>query len=481
MKYVLNKRWWLIAFSILICLALTIPAHASEEVRDENVDLFQEILEYIRGHHLSNPSSESLINGAIQGMIDALNDPYTSYLTEKEFEEFLQALDSSFIGVGVYIEVTEKGVMVEGVIPGSPAEKAGLKKGDIITHINDQPLAGVKIEQVKQLLTGQPGSKVKVKAVRIEQGTESTATYTLVLEKLFLPQVKKELYNQNVGYLKIYAFGDETANLVDKELEALKKQGMEKLIIDLRGNPGGFLNSVVDIASLFRTTGTVVNVKDSKGKVTPITIKSGRDFDLPIAVLIDEGSASASEILAGFLKDTMNATIVGETSYGKGTVQRLLPIERGGVLKLTVEEYYTPKMKKVNNIGIQPDFSYEEPSLQLAKAYGLLTKKAELHLSAEGEILINGMKDAEYSLKAIQQEDQWYFPLRLLSDWFEGKITWKEKSKYIEVIMLGTKYALPKDKILLHEGRSYLPTESIDALLPLQSKKHNDMIIIQYK
>jgi carboxyl-terminal processing protease len=483
MNYLLRKS---IAITLIILLALTVTPLSSnvsaedEHITEQEMKLFLEVYNQLRQYHVDNPSPEMLIDWAIYGMIYSLDDPYTAYLTEKEFEEFMDAIDGTFIGIGVYLAITENGITIQSVIPGGPADKAGMKSGDVITHVDDEELSGTIMEEATKSILGEEGTEVAVTVIRLVQGEPEEMRFNMLREQIILPNVDMQMLSNKVGYLKLHTFGQETYSLTQQYMEKLEKLGMEKLIIDLRGNPGGFLDATLQIASLFKESGVVVNVKDNRGTTTPLSIQDGKKFDLPIVVLIDEGSASASEILSGFLQESADATVVGQQSFGKGTVQRLIPLEQGGVLKVTVEEYFTPNLKQVNHKGITPDVEIPDSTFQLAKAFGLLTKKDELEVTAKGDILLNGLTQSIYKHKGIKVNGSWHIPIRALTDWYDGKVVWNGKSKTIGVTLFDEKEVhIAKKDIVFQEGRSYISVDYINNNLPLQALNNDKAVVIQ--
>gem|GEM_PF-629424 len=499
------KQCWMMGFVIILMLFLPISTAAetqdkssvqettkpqderkaggkTESELDQELERFKEIYELILQYHVENPASNVLIEGAIKGLITSLQDPHTTYLSQKQFDEFLKEIEGSFSGTGLQLQSSKDGIVIQGIVPGSSADKAGLLIGDILIQLDDKdlPLAGT-LEFAKKKMIGTEGQSVKVTIKRSEAGKEVVKSYDLIYQKLIIPQVEAELFSQGIGYLKIYSFGDKTAEQVEQKLLKFQKENIHSLIVDLRGNPGGFLNSVLEVAKLFKESGIVVYVKNSSGHVTPLTIEKGQNFSLPIVLLVDQKSASAAEILAAFLKESVKAKVIGQKTYGKGTVQRFIPLDFGGVLKLSMEEYFTPLMNQVHNKGIAPDIQYSDSGVQLGKAVSLLSPANEIQVAPGGTIYFNGIKKAEYEWKALQKNEDVWIPIRLLSDWFEVKLEWNEKSKYVGMKIAGTKYAISKDKISLHEGRSYLSVRAMSALLPYQSELQDGTLVIRRK
>lgn len=466
---------------LIICLVVTPLMAVSAQENASQEALIQEIYDNLYQHHVSNPTRDQLTNGAIQGLIQSLDDPYTTYLTEKEYSQFINSIDGSFTGIGVYIELTSDGIVVQGLIPGGPAEKIDIQPGDIITHVNGAKLEGNSIEEATTLILGKAGTNVEVTVYRKGIEGNESINKTMTRQKLTLPHVDQMMLEDNVGYLKLYRFGSDSYNLVKTGLQELEEEGMESLILDLRGNPGGLLYTAMEIGRLFVESGVVLHARDNTGRLTPYSIQDGKDFTKPLVILMDESSASASEILAGFLQESMEATVLGQTSFGKGTVQRLMDLENGGVLKVTIEEYFTPSKKQVNGIGIKPDIQVSNSEMQLAKGYGVLTAKNELWITPEGEILFNGLENSGNGTKIIVKNGKKYMSTRLLSEWYNGKVGWDRATQSIQLTFFEQTVAIKKNDstIYVEAGISYILLDEIDKKFPFEFKKigTNDILI----
>ncbi len=428
----------------------------------EQIDIISEVYYYIAAYHVSDVDKEELMAGAIEGMIKTLDDPYTTYFSEAEYREFEGMLNSNFTGIGVYIE--EKGgyIVVQAPIPGSPAEAAGLKAGDIIIKVEGQDITNMPSEQVINLIKGPEGTKVKITIKRAEQISDVTITR----QRIQLPSVEAEMLDQGIGYLRLYQFGENAGQEVQQQLEKLKQQGMKKLIFDLRGNPGGYLNTSLDILENFIVDGPALYVKDKTGVLQSVNISNGTNWDLPTVVLIDDGSASAAEIVAGALKDYNKATIMGTNSFGKGTVQQLIPLDAGGYLKLTIEEYMTPKKKQVNKIGIKPDILVENPAAQLSSAIK--------HLG--GKSIFIGLQGKEW----IEANGQDYFSLRAVVEALDGSVKWIDKVG-VEVTFKSQKKIIPLSELLIKNQSSYISQENLIKYLPVKIEKEQDIVLITEK
>lgn len=294
-----------------------------------------------------------LTDGMKQGMVRAAGDPYTEYLNAAEYKDFSNELSGSFTGIGAELSKDDKdNIVIVAPIAGFPAEKAGLKAKDIIAEIDGTSTAGMTVSEAVQKIRGPKDSSVTLKVVRDGQAKD----YTIIRQDISIPSVESKIEN-GVGYLKISRFGEDTAQLSKKAAQDFKKNNVRSVVLDVRSNPGGLLDSAVSVSSLWLPAGTTVLTERRDGIVTSTFKAEGGDVlnGIPTVVLIDGGSASASEIVAGALKDNGAATLVGEKTYGKGSVQQLVKLNSGGVLKVTIARWFTPDGKNIDKAGIEPD------------------------------------------------------------------------------------------------------------------------------
>ena len=309
--------------------------------------------------YIGEIDEEKLIEGAIKGYVEGLEDPYTEYLTKEEMQDFTEETSGEYVGIGVYITnyKTNNSILVVGVMKGSPALDAGMQAGDIIEKIDGTLYTGEQLNAATRVLKGQEGTNVKVTIVR--DGKEEELN--IVRKKITVEHVASQMLEDNIGYIQVDSFDSGVADRAEEQLNELKEKGAKGIILDLRSNGGGIVDEATGIADLFLNKGETVlitkgkseNEDETKAKKDPI-IK-----DIPLVVLVNQGSASASEILAGALKDKYGATIVGMNTYGKGVIQTLYSLSNGGGLKITTEEYYTPNHNKINKVGIKPDVEIE--------------------------------------------------------------------------------------------------------------------------
>jgi carboxyl-terminal processing protease len=311
---------------------------------------------YVVTHASSTvPSNKDLIYGAIQGLADAYGDPYTTFLPPKESAEFAENISGSFAGVGMEIDVKDEVLTVITPLKGTPAEKAGIKAGDQIIAIDKKPTDGLSVEEAVRKIRGPLGSTVELSILRAGK----PLTVPIVRATIQIPQTEDGLDKETgVYHITLYEFTSSSVNLFNQALSRFKASGSKRLVVDLRGNPGGYLDVAVNITSHFLPKGTTIVTEDFDGKRENKVHQSLGYNDLPrgtkVVVLIDGGSASASEIVAGALQDAKVATVIGTKSFGKGSVQQLIPLGEGS-LKVTIARWVTPSGKWIMGNGITPD------------------------------------------------------------------------------------------------------------------------------
>lgn len=351
--------------------------------RTMNVMRFFNAFRFVESEYVDNVTQEQLLNGAIEGMLHSLGDPHSDYLEPQTYRDLMNHTEGTFGGIGVVMGMQDKEIVVISPIAGTPGDAAGLKTGDKIVKINDEDTAGMSIEQAATKIRGESGTQVVLTIRRA--GTEDRA-YEITRSVIAVQTAAGQMLEDNIGYIRIAAFSENTAQEVRKVYDELVQQGMRAVILDLRNNPGGLLNSSVDIANLFVPKGVVVSTVKRNGEREVFTSNLER-VPYPAVALINGGSASASEIVAGALQDTGAATIVGTKSYGKGSVQIVLPLYGGDAMKLTVAKYYTPNDRSIEGTGIEPDVTVEldgESDTQLKKALEIL--KDKIAAAASGDL-----------------------------------------------------------------------------------------------
>lgn len=308
-------------------------------------------MRFIESQYVQEVDEDKLIDGAISGMVRSLGDPHSIYLEPRLYNQLKAETSGSFGGIGVYMGFKEKSVYILGVIPESPGEKVGLLAGDLILAVNSQPIEEIDPAEVALKIRGEVGTKVEL---LIRREGEEDKTYTITREVIKVQTVAGKMLNDREGYIKISNFSENTGQEFKAKMKELEQQGMKGFILDLRQNPGGLITSCVEIAQEIVPAGTIVSVIKRDGEKEVYT-SNLQQVKFPIVVLIDKNSASASELLSGALQDTKAALIVGEKSYGKGSVQTVVPMLQDDGIKLTIARYYTPNGRNIDGTGISPD------------------------------------------------------------------------------------------------------------------------------
>jgi len=344
-------------------------------------DSLDELRTILEATYKGELNSDEMKQAALKGYVEGVGDPYTEYMTREEWED-LQTSLSDFVGIGVYLsEVRGSGItVVTGTISEeTPAAKVGIKPGDIIKEVNSEDVSTKGVEYVSSKVKGPEGSKVKVKVLR----GEDELTFDVERAAIKVYEIKSEMLENNIGYIDFDSFTDTSADEFENAYKAFKNKGAKSLIVDLRDNTGGYVQSALNIADLFvNKDEKLLITEDKDGERTINYSKHGKTINMPVVVLVNEYSASASEILTGILKDYYVATIVGTRTYGKGVIQNVYPKVLGGALKVTTAEYFTPKENKIHKVGIEPD---EE--VQLDKTIDTLTRENDNQLQKAIDLL----------------------------------------------------------------------------------------------
>ena len=325
----------------------------------------------IESDYYQDVDEDKLILGAEKGLVQALKDPYSEYYTEEEFALLKEQTQGSFTGIGIYMTGNDKdNIVVQSVIKNYPAEKSGLKAGDIILKVDGEQVKASESTKASSKIKGKAGTSV---VLTIQRG-DKKFDVTVKREEIIVESVKSEVKEDNIGYIQITSFDKNTYNEFKEHMSSLQKKNVKSLIIDLRDNPGGLLDVCVDIADDLLGKGTIVYTKDNKGD-TQYYKSDANKIDLPIVVLINENSASASEILTAAIVDNKAGIAVGTTSYGKGLVQSVKEFKDGTGYKLTTAQYYTPNGDYINKQGIKPNIEEKDKNKQLSKAIEYIKNK----------------------------------------------------------------------------------------------------------
>lgn len=326
-----------------------------ENIKDKSLRRFIDNYDYIIDNYYKDIDKEELINGAIEGMMGVLDDPYTIYMEDDTYNNFNIILNGSYNGIGIEIaQSTDDKIYIVGIIDNSPASEAGLMVGDIIIGLNGEDTSGYTASEFSNLVTNSDQKEFKIKVMRDDKEKE----FTISKDNVNLESVVSKVYevnNHKVGYIYISVFAINTVSQFSDQLKELEKEGIDCLIVDVRSNNGGHLSTAEKIASMFVDSSYTIYKTVKDGETTTYKSKGKTTKKYPIVALVDGRSASASELLVGCLKDNLNATVIGTTTYGKGTVQELITLTNGDQYKITTREWLTPNGTQVNGVGIAPD------------------------------------------------------------------------------------------------------------------------------
>lgn len=357
----------------------------SSKNKDVDFSLFWKVWELLKEKHIDKASlnAQKLVYGAISGMLEATGDPYTSFFNPEENASFTENIEGSFDGIGAELGIKDELLTVIAPLEGSPSEKAGMRAGDKIIKVGDKIVADMSIDDAVKEIRGKKGTEVRLTILR--EGEDETKEITIIRDTIEIKTVSIKFKENDVAYLKISRFGEKTSEEFDNTISEMLSRNSKGIILDLRNNPGGLLNSSIEVASRMIPKGKIVVSEEySNGKKDNLhTLGGDKLSTLPIVVLINEGSASASEIVAGALKDNLGTVLIGEKSFGKGSVQEMTELPGGSSVKITVAKWLTPNGNNIMDKGIEPDIEIEfteedyknERDPQLDKALEVLKEK----------------------------------------------------------------------------------------------------------
>ncbi|SHD76227.1 S41 family peptidase [Schnuerera ultunensis] len=367
------KNKWNIKKLAALILALSILLTPIRPIAESGYDLeyFIQIMGLVQQNYVYELREEELLQGAIKGLFDTL-DENSQYYTEEEFQDLIDDLSGDFVGIGVYIKEEKGSIIITNPIKGSPADKAGIKPGDQIISVDGKDIKGKSLQEVINLIKGKPNTPVKIGVRRGQKDIYKD----MKRAEIKINPVEYEILENKIGYIKISQFNPHTYENVVSALGKLDKENISSIIIDLRDNPGGLLGEVVNMSNLFIPEGPIVHIK-YREDVEQTYYSKLKKPKYKLVVLVNENSASASEIFAGAVQDTKVGTILGVPTYGKGTVQQIIPLVKGDGMKLTIAEYQTPNRRNIHNKGIQPDIIVKskdgDTDQQLQKAIEILS------------------------------------------------------------------------------------------------------------
>lgn len=396
----------LLLFSFNEAIAKNEKEKPQEEVNTyELLNLFGEVMERAKLSYVEEVSDKKLIESAINGMLTSL-DPHSSYLDADSFKYMNEQTKGKFGGLGIEVTMDNGLVKVVSPIDDTPAHKAGIKAGDYITHIDGETVIGLNLNEAVSKMRGKIGTKIKLS---IRRANEKPFDLTIVRKEIKIQSVKTEIKNDDVLYVRISSFAEENDKNITKAINDAQKDLGDKLkglVIDVRNNPGGLLEQAINVSDLFLSKGEIVSTRSRNNEDTiKYTAKEGDILNgLPIVVIINEGSASASEILAGALQDHKRGVILGEKSFGKGSVQTVVPLGRYGAMRITTSRYYTPSGRSIQAKGIEPDIVVKPAKIQTLESYGLSLTEAELSGALKNEDDDNKKEDKKKDSKGDDKD-----------------------------------------------------------------------------
>jgi carboxyl-terminal processing protease len=328
--------------------------------READFRILDEIYTIIQENYVAKVSKEKLMKGAIKGMLDSLGDPYTKHFEPKEFKHVEEVTEGRFEGVGMNLEQSNGDIVVVSPIEGTPAKRAGIEAGDKILEIDGKTTKNMALPKAVSMIRGKSGTKVTLTMLR--PATGETLEFTLTREEIKIPNIRSRMEDSDIGYVRlIHTFNTRSGTDVKKAVGSLEEQGAKGIILDLRNNPGGLLEASIEVASAFIDKGPIVSIKGKKGTEKTYKALGGAYSNIPLVVLVNKGSASASEIVAGAVQDTGRGALIGEKTFGKGSVQTIISLSDGSGLIITTARYHTPKGRPITKTGITPDVVVPAP------------------------------------------------------------------------------------------------------------------------
>ncbi len=383
---------------IIIILAITLfaggitgffyhQAEANSEDYEERFDQLFLIYDLIRSSFVEEVDNDELVQGAIDGMIESLDDPYSGHLTEDEFEDMQDDMEGEYGGLGIIITERDGQLTIKSPFDDAPGDRAGLQPNDMIMEIDGEETEGMAMENAADRMRGDPGTSVTLLIKRVDEANESEVEeFEVEMEREMVEQdyVTHEMLENDIGYIEFSRFGEDVGDELANSLAELREQGAEGFILDVRNNPGGLLPEAARVVGNFLESGPAVHIKERSGDMEPMMIDSRIEtVDEPLVIISNRGSASGSEILIGAIQDADRGTVVGDRTFGKGSVQNIVPLEDGSAARLTIAEFYTPDERIIDiDDGLEPDVKVEfdvedEDDEQLDKAVEVMLEKLD--------------------------------------------------------------------------------------------------------
>ena len=357
----MKKKFKVIFLTVILFIFSKITFAANDENIYDKIDLFGEVLDKINKEYVDEVNHGEAMDAAINGVLQSL-DPYSAYMSPDTFKEMETETSGKFGGLGIEVGMEFGVVKVITPMDDSPAEREGVKAGDYIVKVDGVQVQGKTLSEAVELMRGPVGSKIEITVRR--KGVKKALTFEIIREIIVVESVKSKIIDDNVGYIRLTAFNENSSRQVKDKIKKFKKKKINKYVLDLRNNPGGLLSQAVKISDFFLDNGEIVSTKSRKSYENKKYFAKKGDIinGKTLVVLINYGSASASEIVAGALKDHKRAILIGENSYGKGSVQSIIPLKNEGAIRLTISKYYLPSGESISGTGITPDIEVSESS-----------------------------------------------------------------------------------------------------------------------
>ncbi|EYE89764.1 protease [Fervidicella metallireducens AeB] len=396
-RYIKNSLSLLFVLMLIINFAVTNVYAVTNPLEEAKA--------FIKNNYVGEVSDEVLNSSTVEDMVSKLGDKYSQYFTAKEFEDFLNSINNKFIGIGIHIDMVPEGVKILSIISNSPAEEAGLKPGDIILEASGHQLSGMKSEEAVTYIKGEEGTKV---TLIIKRG-ETTFNLEVERRQISVPTVETKILDNNIGYIEITSFGEDTAELFGNAVKEMKEKKVNGFIIDLRYNPGGFLDTALNISGYFIGSNNALIVENkSKKRQFYSGYPHSQQITEPVIFLVNEYSASASEVLSAAVKDYDKAFLVGTKTFGKGTVQAPFMLSDGSVIKLTIQQFLSPKGNIINKVGISPDLEVKNKEMDSLLVAQLLLGKSTDVINKSGYLKVKiGSREFEIDLNKAKDEKYW--------------------------------------------------------------------------
>ena len=357
----MNKKFKLITIIIITFFVSRMSFATNDQSIYDKIDLFGEVLDKINNEYVDEVNQSDAMDAAINGVLQSL-DPYSAYMSPESFIEMETETSGKFGGLGIEVGMEFGVVKVITPMDGSPAEKEGVKAGDYIVKINETQVQGKTLLEAVELMRGPVGSSLEITVRR--KGVKKALVFKIVREIIEVKSVKSKIIDENVGYIRLTSFNENSSKQIKNKIKNFKRNKINKYVLDLRNNPGGLLSQAIKISDFFLNNGEIVSTKSRKSSENRKYFAKKGDIinGETLIVLINYGSASASEIVAGALKEHKRAIVIGENSYGKGSVQSIIPLKNKGAIRLTISKYYLPSGKSISGTGIVPDIEVLESS-----------------------------------------------------------------------------------------------------------------------